>query len=98
MQGSSGQHRYFGSADRPDQQLDMAARMSRCIQAEVERVGLPLDVLPAAVERNLSRRVAIAAFDAMAGQGIDIASKVVLDLGAGLGAVAAEALCVALGQ
>ena len=84
-------HRYFGSSESLDSRLDIATKMSRCIRAEVERVGLPLDVLTAAVERDLSRQPAKAAFNAMAMQGVDIMSTLLVDLGAGMGAVATEA-------
>jgi ubiquinone/menaquinone biosynthesis C-methylase UbiE len=91
MRQSHDSHRYFGYSGRQDERQDVAGRMSRCIQAEVERVGLPLDVLPEAVDQELSRCVAKKALDDLAAEGIDVESKLVVDLGAGMGAVAVEA-------
>lgn len=86
-------HRYFGfdSEVRDQDNVDLPTRIARCLQSEIERLGLPLDVMPDGIERELSRRVAKSAFDEMEAQGVTLHGTRLVDLGSGMGAAAIEA-------
>lgn len=87
-------HRYFGTAGQIEQQNEapsIAVLVERALRPVADSVGLDERVLAAAVERDLSRRVARAAFDALEQKGVAIRSVRVLDMGAGLGQTSVEA-------
>jgi SAM-dependent methyltransferase len=89
------EHRYFGGTEIHAQKSEdetIATMIERALRPVAASVGLDEVALKDAVERNISRRVARSAFDGLEGEGIQIRSMRVLDLGAGLGHASIEAV------
>lgn len=88
------EHKYFGGSERPVQSddLSIAKAIEDALRPLAEAVGLDQAALAQAVERDISRRVARAAFDHLVHEGIRLESARVLDLGAGLGHASVEAV------
>lgn len=84
------QHRYFGW-DGKLAGVSLEERVSLTIQAEVERVGCSLDVIPELVSNEMTRVGGRSICDILLRNGIDVAGKVFVDIGAGMGGIALEA-------
>jgi len=89
------EHKYFGTAHLSKQEtehMSTVTLLERALRPLANSVGLDETALAKAVDRDISRRVARAAFDQLESEGIRVDSSRVLDLGAGLGHASVEAV------